>query len=141
MSSSEIRKILKENKTIAVVGLSRYPEKESREVASYLKENGYKIIPVNPYANKILGEKSYANLLEIPLDIQKQIEIVDIFRPAKDVAPIVDQAIKIRKKFGIPHVIWMQKGIVNEQVANTARNAGLTVVMDKCIKQEHTSIS
>ena len=65
-----------------------------------------------------MGEKSYGNLLEIPSDIQKQIEIVDIFRPAKDVAPIVDQAIKIRKKYGIPHVIWMQKGIVNEQVAN-----------------------
>jgi len=120
-----------------VVGLSREPDKDSYRVSAYLKEHGFRIIPVNPFAHEVLGEKSYKSLLDIPAEIQKNIEIVDIFRPAKDVPPIVEQAIKLKEKHGKPYVVWMQLGIVNAQAAETARKAGLTVVVDKCMMQKH----
>jgi predicted CoA-binding protein len=124
-------------RTVAVVGLSREPDKDSHRVGTYLKDYGFRIIPVNPFADEVLGEKSYKNLLDIPAEIQKTIEIVDIFRPAKDVLPIVEQAIKLKEMHGKPYVIWMQLGIVNEQAAETAKKAGLAVVMDKCMMVEH----
>ena len=133
--------ILKKYKTIAVVGLSRGPEKDSFRVAQYLKMHGYRIVPVNPFADEVLGEKSYKDLLDIPREIQRKIEVVDIFRPAKDVVPIVEQAIKLRQMTGNPKVIWMQLGIVNEQAARMAREAGLAVFMDSCIMREHLQIS
>jgi predicted CoA-binding protein len=137
ISSNEIRRILTECKTIAVVGLSREPEKESYQVAKYMKKHGYRIVPVNPFADKILSEKSYKSLLDIPAEIQKKIDIVNIFRRPEDVPPIVEQAIKLKKMHGKPCVIWMQLGIVNEEAAAVAEKADLTVIMDKCIMQEH----
>ena len=137
MSRTNIKEILADCKTIAVVGLSREPEKESHIVAAYMKKHGYRIIPVNPSVEEVLGEKSYKSLLDIPNALQKRVEIVDVFRKAEDVPPVVEQAIQLKKKYGKPCVVWMQLGIVNEQAAETARNAGLTVVMDKCIMQEH----
>ena len=137
MSKNEIREILSACKTIAVVGLSREPEKDSYRVAKYLQKHGYRIVPVNPFADKIRGEKSYKSLIDIPIEIQKEIEIVDVFRRPEDVPPIVEQAIKLREKHGKPCVIWMQLGIINEKTAAAARKAGLIVVMDRCIMQEH----
>jgi predicted CoA-binding protein len=137
LSQSEIEEILTKYKTVAVVGLSREPEKDSFRVGAYLKNHGFRIIPVNPFADEILGEKSYRSLLDIPPRIQKTIEIVDVFRPSKDVPPIVAQAIKLKQIFGKPHVVWMQIGIINEEAADAARKAGLTVVMDKCMMVEH----
>jgi hypothetical protein len=137
LSQNEIKEILTKYKTVAVVGLSREPDKDSYRVSAYLKEHGFRIIPVNPFAHEVLGEKSYKSLLDIPAEIQKNIEIVDIFRPAKDVPPIVEQAIKLKEKHGKPYVVWMQLGIVNAQAAETARKAGLTVVVDKCMMQKH----
>ncbi len=129
--------MLTKYKVIAVVGLSKEPEKDSHKVSAYLQQHGYRIIPVNPFADQVLGEKSYKSLLDISPEIQKTIEIVDVFRPAKDVPPIVDQAIKLKTMFGKPLVVWMQLGIVNEQAAEAARKAGLIVVMDKCLMVEH----
>ena len=137
MSQNKIKEILTRYKTVAVVGLSREPGKDSYRVSAYLKKHGFRIIPVNPFADEVLGEKSYKSLLEIPREIQKTIEIVDVFRPAKDVPPIVEQAIKLKEMFGKPYVVWMQLGIVNEQAAEVARKAGLIVVMDKCMMVEH----
>ena len=137
MGQNQIKDILKKYKVIAVVGLSKEPEKDSHRVSAYLKQHGYRIIPVNPFADEVLGEKSYPSLLEIPSEIQKTIEIVDIFRPAKDVSPIVEQAIKLKQTYGKPFVVWMQLGIVNEQAAESARRSGLIVVMDKCLMVEH----
>jgi len=137
LSQNEIKEILTKYKTVAVVGLSREPDKDSYRVSAYLKKHGFRIVPVNPFADEVLGEKSYKSLLDIPAEIQKTIEIVDIFRPAKDVPPIVEQAIKLKEMHGKPYVVWMQLGIVNEQAAETAKKAGLTVVMDKCMMQEH----
>jgi predicted CoA-binding protein len=141
LNQNEIREILTKYKTVAVVGLSREPDKDSHRVSAYLKKHGFRIIPVNPFADEVLGEKSYKSLLDIPPEIQKTIEVVDIFRPAKDVPSIVEQAIKIKEMFGKPHVVWLQLGIVNEQAAEAAEKAGLIVIMDKCIMVEHKRLS
>jgi hypothetical protein len=137
LSKNEIREILCTCKTIAVVGLSREPEKDSYRVAAYLKKHGYHIVPVNPFADEVLGGRSYKSLLDIPVEVQKQIDLVDVFRRPEDVTPIVEQAVKLREKHGKPCVIWMQLGIINEKAAAVARKAGLIVVMDRCIMQEH----
>ena len=108
-------------KVVAVVGLSKEPEKDSHRVSVYLKQHGYRIIPVNPFADEVLGEKSYPSLLDIPPEIQKSIEIIDVFRPAKDVSPIVEQAIKLKALYDKPFVVWLQLGILNEQAAEEAR--------------------
>ena len=111
--------------------------KHSYRVGAYLKRHGYQIIPVNPTIDKVLGCKSYRNLLDIPERIQKTIEVVNIFRKPEDVPPIVEQALKLKARYGRLCVVWMQVGIVNEEAAQTALEAGLAVVMDKCIMAEH----
>jgi len=123
-----MEKIFKDSKTIAVVGLSSNPARPSHSVARYLQSQGYKIIPVNPKEKEVLGEKAYPDLLSIP----EKVDMVDIFRRSEDVPPIVDQAIQIKAK-----VVWMQEGIVNEEAAKKASDAGLTVIMDKCMYKEH----
>ncbi|MBN2099900.1 MAG: CoA-binding protein [Dehalococcoidia bacterium] len=95
---------------------------------SYLREQGYRVIPVNPLFSQVLGETSYPDLVAIP----EKVDVVDIFRRAEDVPPVVDQAISIGAK-----VVWMQQGVVNEAAASRAREAGLQVVMDKCMRKEH----
>jgi len=137
LSQEEIKKLLSECKTIAVVGLSREPEKESYVVSEYMKKHGFRIIPVNPFADEVLGEKSYKTLLDIPTKLQKTIDIVDVFRKTEDVPPVVEQAVKLKKKHGKPCIFWMQLEIVNEQAAETAKKAGMTVIMDKCLMIEH----
>jgi hypothetical protein len=123
-----MKDILISTKTIASVGLSSNQEKESYWIASYLKEQGYHVIPVNPTADEILGEKAYPDLESIP----EQIDVVQVFRRSEDVPPVVDSAIKAGAK-----VVWMQEGIVNEQAAQKAREAGLQVVMDACMRMTH----
>jgi predicted CoA-binding protein len=132
-----VREILTRYKTVAVVGLSRDPSKDSYQVAEYLKRHGFHIVPINPFADEVLGEKSYKSLLDMPAEIQKTLEIVDIFRSSAEVLPIVEQVIQLKKLFGVSYVVWMQLGIINDQAAETAKNAGLTVVMDKCMMQQH----
>jgi predicted CoA-binding protein len=137
MAKEDTREILDKYRVVAVVGLSRDPLKYSNLVAKYLQSQGYRIIPVNPTTEEVLNEKSHRSLLEIPPETAKTIEIVDIFRPSADIPPIVDQAIIMKEQYDKPYVIWTQLGIVNEQAAKTAREAGLTVVMNKCMMQEH----
>ena len=140
MSQQEIKKILEKYRVIAVVGLSKDPNKDSHRVSAYLRQQGYHIIPVNPTADGVLGEKSYPSLLDIPPEIQKTIEIVDIFRQPQDVPPIMRQAIALKGKNGKPLVVWMQLGIVNEEAAEAGRQAGLIVVMNKCMMVEHNRL-
>jgi uncharacterized protein len=137
LSQDEVTEILGKYKVIAIVGLSDTLGKPSHRVAAYLKNHGYRIIPVNPTIKGVFGEKSYKSLLDIPEAIQRTIDVVDIFRKSKDVPPIVEQTIRLRQKFGRPFVVWMQLGIINEVAAQAARQAGLTVVMDKCLMKEH----
>jgi len=125
-----LKQILKTTRTIASVGLSSNPEKESYDIVHYLKSQKYRIIPVNPTAEKILGEKVYKDLLSIPST--EKIDVVQVFRPSADVPPIVDQAIQIGAK-----VIWMQAGIENVEAAIKAKEAGLEVVMNRCMRMEH----
>lgn len=119
--------------TVAVVGLSRDCSKPSHRVARYLQSVSYRVIPVNPFIDYVLGEKSYKSLLEVP----ETIDIVDIFRPSDKVLPIVDQAIKLKKESGFPKVIWMQQGIINQQAAKRAKQAEFKVVMNRCMMTEH----
>ena len=130
--STEEEKILKDNKVIAVVGLSSNPERPSFRVASYLKEKGYTVIPVNPNEKVILSETCYPDLSSIP----GHVDVVDIFRRSEDCPPIAREAVKIGAD-----VVWMQEGVISEEAAACARDAGLKVVMDKCIKKEHEKLS
>jgi predicted CoA-binding protein len=126
--NSNIKEILNSYSTVAIVGLSNKSYRPSFGVGSFLKRMGYKIYPVNPKIDKVLGEKSYPSLLELP----EQIEVVDIFRRPQFVDEIVDQAIQIKAK-----AVWMQMGVINEKAAQKALDAGLKVVMDRCIKIEY----
>lgn len=117
-------------KTIAVVGLSDKEDRPSYRVASYLKEHGYRIVPVNPMIGEWQGEKSYARLEDIPFAV----DVVDIFRRSEDVPPVVKSAIAIKAK-----AVWMQEGVISEGAAQEAKNAGLLVVMDKCLMKEHNA--
>ncbi len=129
-------------KTVAIVGLSKNPKKDSYPVAEYLKKKGYRIIPVNPTATEILGERAYPSLLDIPAEIARSIEIVDIFRPSDQVEPIVDQALTLKERYKAnPKAIWMQLGIENSEAAKKARRAGLSVVQNMCIAVEHRRLS
>jgi uncharacterized protein len=126
-----IRKVLRNSKTIAVVGLSPKPQRPSHQVASYLMSAGYTIVPVNPGQDEILGQKSYPNLRAIP----GSVDMVDIFRRPEAVLPIVEDAIAIGAQY-----IWMQEGIVNKEAAKKAEEAGLTVIMDRCTKIDHMNL-
>ncbi len=125
-----VAELLKSAKTIAVVGLSDNPMKPSYGVSQYMQSHGYKIIPVNPSCAEVLGEKSYASLLDVP----EKIDIVNVFRRPEGVPEIVDQAIQLK----VP-AIWLQETVVHEEAAEKARKAGIFVVMDKCILKEHRS--
>ena len=125
---NELETILTQTKTIAVVGLSPNRGRESHGVALYLKEQGYRIIPVNPKAEEILGEKSYPSLRDIP----EPVDVVQVFRKPEAVPAIVEDAIAVGAK-----VVWMQVGIVHEAAAERARQAGLQVVMNTCMRATH----
>lgn len=123
-----IRELLANAKTIAIVGLSTETTKASNMVASYLQDEGYRIVPVHPKAEEILGEKVYKSLLDIPFPV----DIVDVFRPANEVGEIVEQAKKIGAK-----AVWTQLRIFNFEAADAAIAAGMIAIVDKCIKMEH----
>jgi len=123
--------ILRNYKTIATVGLSSNPQRPSNIAAGYLKDHGYNIIPVNPNEKQVFGADAYPDLRSIP----QQVDVVQIFRKSDDVPPLVEDAIKIGAK-----AVWMQEGVINEAAARAAADAGLAVVMDKCMKKEHQKL-
>ena len=126
--AERISELLKSARTIAVVGLTNTPIRPSYGVSHYMQSQGYRIIPVNPNITEWEGEKAYASLLEVP----ERIDIVDVFRRSDAVPEVVEQAIQIKA-----NVIWMQEGVVHHKAAEKARQAGIFVVMDKCILKEH----
>jgi len=128
LQSDPITDLLKRSRTIAVVGLSNSPLRPSHGVSAYMQTHRYRIIPVNPNIDEALGEKSYPSLFDVP----EKIDIVNIFRRPEYVEPIVDQAIQLK----VP-VIWMQESVIHEKAAEKARNAGILVIMDRCILKEH----
>lgn len=123
-----LRRILRQSKTLAIVGLSANWYRPSFFAAKYLQEHGYRIIPVNPAYEEVLGEKCYPSLKDIP----EKVDMVDCFRKSEDIEPLARQAIEIGAK-----VLWLQLGVVNEQAEKLARDAGLEVVQDRCVKIEH----
>jgi hypothetical protein len=127
----EIKAILRNYKVVAVVGLSPKPERPSYRVAQYLKDHGYQIVPVNPGQKEILGEKCYPRLQDIPFPV----DVVDIFRNVEAIPAIVDEAIAQGAK-----VVWMQQGLTEPVSARKAREAGLQVVMDRCMKIDHAQL-
>lgn len=127
-SKPDIRTILQDTNTIAVVGISHKPHRASHQVAKFLMEKGYTVIPVNPKYKEVLGEPCYASLEDIPAAV----DMVDCFRRSSEILPIAESAIKIGAK-----VLWMQLGVINEEAAQLAEDAGLQVVMDRCPKIEY----
>ena len=130
--SEEIKEILKKGKTIAVVGISPKESRDSNRVARYLMSRGYEIVPVNPGQKTILGKTCFRTLGDIPFPI----DVADLFLNPKRVPPVVDQAIEK----GVP-VVWMQEGVVHNEAAQKARENGIRVVMNKCIKKEHMKMT
>jgi uncharacterized protein len=129
--ADELRALLAGAKTIAVVGLSPKPERPSYRIARRLQQWGYRVIPVRPAVAEVLGEKAYARLADVP----EKIDLVDVFRAADQLAPVVDECIALR----LP-ALWIQEGIVNEAAAQRAAAAGIKVVMDRCIAVEHRKL-
>lgn len=127
-SEDEIGKLLARTKTIAVVGLSSDPMRASYGVSQYMQSRGYRIIPVNPNEQTVLGERAYASLADVP----EMIDLVDVFRRPEHVSEIVDEAIRMK----IP-ALWLQEGVIHEAAAQRARDAGIVVIMDRCILKEH----
>jgi len=132
----DIKEILSGAKVIAVVGLSPREERPSNVVAGYLKNAGYKIIPVNPGHKEILGEKCYPSLEEIPEIYRRQIDIVDVFRRSEDTPRIVKDAAQHTSA----RVVWLQEGISSDEAASLARSYGLEIIMDRCILKEHRKL-
>ena len=126
-----IRYILENLRVIAAVGKSRHSQKPSLGVPKYLKEHGYRIIPVNPYTDEILGEKCYPDLLSVPEDV----EVVEVFRPAEEAPGIADQAIKKKAK-----VVWLQIGIINDEAGEKARKAGIIFIQNRCMMIEYQNL-
>jgi predicted CoA-binding protein len=125
----ELRSILGEAKTVAVVGLSSKPWRESHSVAEFLQRRGYRIVPVNPKETEVLGERAYPTLLDVPKNIP--IDVVDVFRRASDTPPVARDAVEVGAK-----VLWLQEGIVNDEARQIAEDGGLTVIMGVCIRVE-----
>lgn len=125
---AELRSILGDAQTVAVVGLSSKPDRYSYEVAGFLQERGYRIVPINPNETEVLGERAYPTLLDVPGDVS--IDVVDVFRRASETPPIAKQAVERRAR-----VLWLQDGIVNDEARRIAEAGGLTVIMGVCIER------
>ena len=129
---NSLRRILKECRVLAIVGLSANWHRPSHFAAKYMLEHGYRVIPVNPQYQEVLGQKCYASLRDIPRSVVGRVDMVDVFRKTADVMPVAEDAIAIGAR-----VLWQQLGVRNEEAAAKARAAGLETVMDRCVKIEH----
>ncbi|WP_018131957.1 CoA-binding protein [Effusibacillus pohliae] len=129
----KLAELLRQSKTIAVVGLSDDPAKASNQVAQYLQSQGYEIVPVNPNATTVLGRKAHASLL----DVEEPVDIVDVFRRSEQIPEVVDQVLQMRQK---PKAVWIQLGIVNNEQCKRIEEAGIMAIQDSCIKVEHNRL-
>ena len=129
--------VMKRYRFIAVVGASKNPEKEANTVPAYLQQRGYTIVPVNPTADVVLGQKAYATLADIPEETAKKIEVVDVFRPSAELPQVARQVAEMKKRTGRPFVFWGQLGLENEEAKKILADAGVDYVMDKCMQIEH----
>src|SRR5713226_2102415 len=126
--------VLKRYRVVAVVGASRKPEKEAYTVPEYLKGHGYKVIPINPGADRILGEKAYPSLLEIPAELAKQIQVVEVFRPSEELPRMAEQVVVFTRRFGVSPVFWAQLGLESEEAKEILAGHGIRYVMNACMR-------
>ena len=136
MNDQEIAQLLSTARTIAVVGLSGNPDRPSYGVAQYLQSKGYRILPVNPTIDSVLGEKCYASVSETPEKADVKVDIVDVFRRSEFVPALAEEAIEIGAR-----CLWLQLGVIHEEAARRARDAGLLVVMDRCLAVERSRLA
>ena len=134
VSDDDLREMLDAG-TVAVVGCSATEGKAAHEIPAYLQRHGYRVIPVNPFADEVLGETAYDSLADVPADID--IDVVDVFRPSEEAGDIVDAAVERRESVGDVDAVWLQLGITDDEAGERAREAGLAFVQDKCMKVEH----
>jgi len=132
---------MKRYKVIAVVGASKNPEKEANSVPDYLTGHGYTVIPVNPTADMILGLKAYPSLADIPADLAKRVEVVEVFRPSEELPEVARQVAEMKKRTGRPYVFWGQLGLENDEAKRILGEAKVDYVMDKCMRVEHAAMS
>lgn len=133
----EPKEVMRKYKLVVVVGASKNPEKEANTVPAYLVEHGYTIVPVNPTTDSVLGLKAYPSLAEIPVDLAKKVEVVDVFRPSEELPRVAHQVVEMRKRTGRPYVFWAQLGLENEEAKKILAEAEVDYVMDRCMRIEH----
>lgn len=131
------RDVINKYRFVAVVGASKSPEKEAYTVPEYLQQHGFKIVPVNPTADSIHGEKAYPSLASLPDDIAKRVEVVEVFRPSEELSAVASQVIEMKKKVGRPFVFWAQQGIENDEAKKILSEAEIDYVMDACMRTIH----
>jgi uncharacterized protein len=129
--------VLAKSKTIAVIGASKNPEKEAYRVPSYLREHGYRIVPVNPTTDEILGERAYPSLLELPEQVVRAIDVVEVFRPSDELPQVARQADELKRRYGRPLFFWAQLGLENEEAKRILEGGGIQYVMDACMRTVH----
>jgi len=129
--------VLKLSKTIAVVGASKNPEKEANSVPGYLKRHGYRIIPVNPTATEIWGEKSYPSLIDLPGDVARAVDVVEVFRPSEELPGVAIQAAEMKSRYGRPRFFWAQQGLESEEAGRILEKSEIGYVMDCCMRTIH----
>lgn len=129
--------VLARAKTIAVVGASRSPEKEANSVPGYLKERGYRIIPINPSADEILGERAYPSLLDLPRELGRAVDVVEVFRPSEELPGVAAQVVEMKKRYGKAPVFWSQQGLESEEAKRMLEAGGISYVMDACMRTVH----
>jgi predicted CoA-binding protein len=128
---------LKKYRTIAVVGASRNEQKAAYTVPLYLKENGYRIIPVNPTTTEVMGERAYPSLLELPAETARSVEMVEVFRPSGELPDVALQAVEMKKRHGRPFVFWAQQGLESEEAKKILERDHIPYVMDSCMRTVH----
>ena len=132
---------LRKYKTLAVIGASKNPEKEAYKVPLYLKQHGYTIIPINPTADKVLDEKAYPTLADLPAELARKIELVNVFRPSEELPQVAQQVVEMHEKYGRPYVFWAQLGIENEEAKQMLNRNRIPYVMNACARVVHRMIS
>lgn len=131
---------LRKYKTIAVVGASKNPAKDANTVPEFMKAHGYKIIPVNPTADEIVGEKAYPSLMDIPAELAGKVDIVDVFRPSEELPQVAQQVVDFHKKYGRPFVFWAQLGLENEEAKQILVKNQIAYIMNACLRVVQKSI-
>lgn len=134
------REVLKKYKTIAVIGASKNPTKDANTVPQFMKDHGYKIIPVNPTADEIVGEKAYPNLKDLPAELASKVEIVDVFRPSEELPQVAQQVVDFYRKTGRPVVFWAQLGLENEEAKQVLANNKIPYIMNACLRVVQKSL-